>query len=154
MLILVGCQKKSYRTQYSERMCWMLSSVYLESGYDLLPCICGFPDRIYRICLEIVFNWSVLRTFWKRAAQKLFSMCLLEFTYISFWTQTNFLGSMLSLLHLYIKVYTNSNALFQLPRALCTPELHRHTDRQNTYNCKIKWNMYLKKKLTINSKAN
>ena len=42
---------------------------------------------IYTVCWLWCLNWSVLRTFWKRAALLIFSMCLLVFLYMFFWTQ-------------------------------------------------------------------
>lgn len=83
-----------------------MRSVHSESG--LLPCSHAFPDIIYNAWQATGFK--LLRPEkvpGKMAALLLFSMYLLVFIYMLFWTQPTSLGSLLSFLHPCIKVRWN-----------------------------------------------
>lgn len=72
-----------YRSQSAERVCWMLSSVWPESGCSLLPRFHAFSrENVWYLCL----NWSVLRKLWEKTSVFIFSMCLLMFISMVFWS--------------------------------------------------------------------
>lgn len=73
MLILVRCQNMTTEANLV---------THHESGFDLLPCFHAFPDIIYTTSKAIVFNCSVLKKFWGKAALLIFSMYLLMFIYM------------------------------------------------------------------------
>ena len=59
-------------------------SVYLESGYILLPCFCAFPDIIYSMCQTILFKLIYYEEVWEMAVLLIFSMCLMTFVCMFF----------------------------------------------------------------------
>ena len=77
--------------------------MFPESGYSLLPCAHTFSDIINFTTRQLCLNCSAIRKFWERTVLWIFSMCWLEFIYTVliafFWTQTIFIGRLLSLLH-------------------------------------------------------
>ena len=74
----------SYRTQSGGRADWVLSSVYPEYGYGLLPRFRAFPDMIYSLRQATVLELACPEKVLGKAALLIFSMCFPTFIYMVF----------------------------------------------------------------------